>query len=542
MPNKKILLTVLSGFIAAVLGTASLAGAANLNQALTALPQNEEWSIMAYAAMGQNVGSSYLQSNLSSDAATDYEKRILAITAQGGSPGSLVSQLENFFDGNQIGDPALLNDDIFGVLALASAGVSDNAVAKSRQFILSHQNSDGGWGYATTVGSDSNMTAMAGAALAATGSVPASATDYLYRSQAASGGFAFTPGGSADGASTAWVISGLISLGKNVPAEARAYLESLQTSNGSFKWRESDNSGSTLVTAYSVIALSGHGLPIRRITAPPPQPPPPAPVPNPTPPPAPVPSPAPTPAPSPTPTPAPSPSPNPVPSFRHIDSISPSSGRPGTIITITGSNLTDSWRGKTTVQFFNASNQRFSFLATSEAGQTIAKFNLPDFTPGNYTVKAGPNINDVSNSVNFTVLGNPSPTPSPIPPPVPPPNPPPAPAPLPTPVPVPAIRPLHVTISYPDNKIYVGDLSFSPNEKALTALTDAANQINLMYEIKQTALGQFVSSIDGYRSAGTSGWQYAVNGTVPAQGAADYALKPGDQVQWFYGPAGSNPY
>ena len=542
MLNKKVLVTILIGLIASTLSTGSAASAASLDQAISTLPQNEEWSIMAYAAMDRNVGSSYLQSPIGSGAATDYEKRILAITAQGGSPNGFVSQLENLFDGTQIGDADLLNDDIFGVLALNSVGISDNVITKSRQFIAVNQNGDGGWGYAKGVASDSNTTAMAVAALAATGSVPSSATDYLYRAQTTSGGFAFSPGGSADGASTAWVISGLISAGRSVPNEAKNFLESLQTGTGSFKWRPNDNSGSTLVTAYAVIALSSHGLPIRRVSTPTPPPPPPGPNPTPTP------SPTPAPSPTPVPTPAPSPVSPPVPTGRIISSIYPTAAGSGTTITITGTNLTDDWRGRTTIQFFDATGQRYSFLGSMESNRSIARFVLPDFRPGNYTVKVGPNINDVSNTIGFAVLPaaitppppspipNPAPTPSPVSPPKP------TPSPVPTPIPPPNPGPVHISISYPGNRIYTGDIIFSQNETALQALLAACGQINLIYDIQSTTLGQFVKSIDGYRPSGTSGWQYAVNGIVPAEGAATYVLHANDWLLWFYGPAGSSPY
>lgn len=448
MKYKKILFVVAAALAVAILTTNNLVEAVNLNQAADTLPQNEEWSIMAHAAMGQNMGQSFLATPLNSSIATDYEKRILAITAIGSDPQTIssenfVSKLENMFDGTQIGDPNLLNDDIFGVLALVSAGIADNTVSQSRQFILSHQNSDHGWGYGVGVGSDSNTTAMAVAALVATGSAPNSAIGYLSQSQATSGGFGFAPGQAADGASTAWVISGLISAGQNVPTEAKTFLENLQLPDGSFKWRASDNSGSALVTAYAVIALSGHGLPVRTVSS--------APPPVPTPDPNPLPAPAPMPIPEPVPAPLPAPVPNPI------------------------------------------------------------------------------------------LLPQPTPTPDPIPVPA---------TPLPTP-PVPvttapiiaySAQAIHITITYPGNQIFVGDVNYSSSATALSALTTAAAQINLLYQIKQTGLGQFVQSIDGYGTSGTSGWQYAVDGIVPATGAADFSLHDGDNVQWFYGAPGTNPY
>lgn len=312
--RKKIIFTITSALAAAVVVSTNPILAANLNLALSTLPQNDEWSIMANAAAGRTVGENYLRGSLGGGSATDYEKRILAITAISQDPRTFgaenfVAKLNSMFDGNQIGDPSLLNDDIFGLLALYSSGERGNTLNRVRDHILSRQNSDGGWGFATSGGSDSNTTAMAVAALKTLDGVPGSAINYLRQSQSSSGGFGFNPGAEADGASTSWVISGLIAAGESVPGGAISFLENLQLADGSFKWRSSDSSGSTLVTAYAVIALSNRTLPIRSVTPPTSPSPTPAPTPSPSPSPSPTPSPTPTPSPSPTPSPTPSPGP-----------------------------------------------------------------------------------------------------------------------------------------------------------------------------------------------------------------------------------------
>jgi len=49
--------------------------------------------------------------------------------------------------------------------------------------------------------------------------------------------------------------------------------------------------------------------------------------------------------------------------------------------------------------------------------------------------------------------------------------------------------------------------------------------------------GRYVAAVDGLREkqyGPTSGWCYRVNGEVPLVGAADYRLRPGDAVVWFY--------
>ncbi len=243
---------------------------------------------MAHAALGEYVGQNYLKSNAGLEEATDYEKRILAITALGENPRNFtgqdfVARLKHFYDGTQMGARDLLNDDIFGLLALHSVSENGEIISKLRAHILKNQNSDGGWGYSTKVKSDSNTTAMAAAALAQTGGgVPNSALSYLSRSRVSGSGYAYSPGGQPDGASTAWVIMGLRAAGQIIPTEAKQYLESLQNSDGSFRWNNASKTGSGLVTAYAVTALAGKSYPLRTVSAvsvttPAPQPAPPVP-------------------------------------------------------------------------------------------------------------------------------------------------------------------------------------------------------------------------------------------------------------------------
>ncbi len=540
MSYKKIILPVFSALAVAIFVTSQLVSAASLDQALSTLPQDEEWSLMAYASLGQNVGGSFLRQPINSTTATDYEKRILAITAHRQNPANyssenFVSKLQSMFDGNQIGSPSLLNDDIFGILALYSADINDNTVSKSRGFLLANQNSDGGWGYAPGLGSDSNTTAMAVAALAATGSVPNSATDYLYRSQASTGGFAFIPGQAADGASTAWVISGLISARKSVPAEAKSFLESLQTSNGSFKWRPTDNSGSSLVTAYAVVALSGHGLPINSISPPPP----------------------PTqlcddphasnyggalPCVYPPPPPQLCQDPNASNYGGALPCIyppppPPTNTAPVGYLDAATCDLIGGW-AKDNDTADHAVDMEIYLDGTAGIGNLIATAKASSFRSdvGNHAYNIQPVPAQLKDGRAHTVyayaldtttsakilLGSKS-VPNCV-------------------ITPPPSSPIRVTINYPSNKIFNGTVSDTGNMTALGALISSADQINLLYQITSTSLGQFVKSVNGYGPDGAAGWQYAVNGQVPQEAAANFVLHSGDRLQWFYGNPGISPY
>lgn len=235
----------------------------------------DEWSIMALASANSlsEVSLDFLKAPVTSGSATDYEKRILALVAAGQNPSTFgqenfVARLKEKVSGGQIGDLSLVNDDIFGVLALAAAGETESAAAQSsRNFILSKQNSDGGWSWAVDAASDSNDTAMAISALLASGSSPADqsitkAVSYLNTTKSANGGYSYQAGFAPDSASTSWVVSALRKAGQNINAQTIGYLENLQTANGSFRWQETDASGSQLMTAFAVIALSGGTYPI----------------------------------------------------------------------------------------------------------------------------------------------------------------------------------------------------------------------------------------------------------------------------------------
>lgn len=95
----------------------------------------------------------YLSGNkLKETILTDYERRAMALLALGENPYSFygtdyIAPIISSFDGVQFGDPSLVNDDIFALIPLASAGysINDDMITKDIQFILSKQQNDGSW-------------------------------------------------------------------------------------------------------------------------------------------------------------------------------------------------------------------------------------------------------------------------------------------------------------------------------------------------------------------------------------------------------------
>ena len=243
----------------------------------------DPWITMAQVSAGETgLDLNYLKT-VTGNLSTDYEKTILAQTAAGKDPRTFgdidfVAQLKSFCQSNQIGSPDLLNDDFWGILALVSAGESpsDPVIENSKNFILTNQNSDGGWSYAIGGGSDTNDTAAAIMALMETGIkaddlIIAKAIDYLKLSQNEDGGFPYLPGSESDSGSDSWVISAIYKLGQNPLSWQRngqnpvEHLKSLQRPDGSFKWIASEDKGYSILTAYAVIALTENYYPINRL-------------------------------------------------------------------------------------------------------------------------------------------------------------------------------------------------------------------------------------------------------------------------------------
>jgi len=259
-----------------------------VNEARTYLiaHSNNPWSTMGLATLeNSDIATNHLLS-VSGTNAIDYAAPILAITALGQNPRTFgstdyVAALKSYYTENQIGDSSTLNDDFFGILALISAGEpsTDPIILSSKNFISSHQNSDGGWGYAISSNSDTNMTAAGILALLASGAESSdsqiqSSFTFLQTLQNDDGGFPYFPGSSSDSSSTAWVIWALNALNINPASLVKSnktpvsYLESNQSAQGFFKFQNDseEDAFSAVTTAYAVLALQGRELPLNIVT------------------------------------------------------------------------------------------------------------------------------------------------------------------------------------------------------------------------------------------------------------------------------------
>lgn len=192
------------------------------------------------------------------DPVLSFIRRAMALMALGVDPyfGTSVNYIEKIieaFDGEQVGDPKLVNDDIFALLVLRKAGFepSDRVVEKVTRFILQKQKEDGSWQ------GDVDMTAAAIQALSlipdiqGTNDAITKAKVYLQRQQQIDGGF-------GNPESTSWALQAIAALGEDWEKwekgenDPESYLFHLQRMDGSLLSPQPVWS-----TAYAAVAAMG---------------------------------------------------------------------------------------------------------------------------------------------------------------------------------------------------------------------------------------------------------------------------------------------
>lgn len=254
---------------------------------ITGFPGITDWAAIAFTTNNQDVDTvknptislkQYLINNppTSSSSASDWARATLGVLATGENPTNIGGvnyrqSLENHFNNGQLGDLNLVNDDIFGLLALLGAGSEAKSTTNQAilNFILSQQNDDGGFSWSTSGNSDSNDTAAAIQTLQAArkvrlggakvASALAKAKRYLYSTQNDDGGFGYDQPSSSDGSSTAWSLMALNAVGLDNSSRARNaknYLVANQTNDGGYAWQNAFGSD-TYTTSHALTALVG---------------------------------------------------------------------------------------------------------------------------------------------------------------------------------------------------------------------------------------------------------------------------------------------
>ncbi|MDO8551915.1 MAG: hypothetical protein Q7S01_00105 [bacterium] len=228
-----------------------------------------DWVAIALGGGGagdaQKKLSQYFSSNPPSlQSVSDYERHAMALEALGINPYSgtsvdYITPIVNGFDGKQIGDAALVNDDIFAIFPLLHAGYStnDDVIQRVVLFILSKQLPNGSWE------NSEDLTAAAVQALSLARQLPDtsnainSAIDYIHgKLQAdASLGNSFATSWSLQAIAAAPSSSLNWANGYYTP---QYYIATLQERDGGIEPASATSDTRVWATAYAIPAIQGN--------------------------------------------------------------------------------------------------------------------------------------------------------------------------------------------------------------------------------------------------------------------------------------------
>jgi energy-coupling factor transport system substrate-specific component len=202
----------------------------------------------------------------------DLERTILVLRAAGLSPRDFAGRdliAELLRKRRSDGSYGTVNWTSFAVMALQGTGAG---TGKSVSYLVKQQNGDGGFGFSPAASSDADDTGSALQALAAAGKRGTKTTRralaYLKRTQHPDGGWGQMPSQPSNAQSTAWAVQGIVAAGRNPAALERdgrspiAYLQSLQRSDGSFRYSRTSAQTPVWVTAQALTAIKRKAFPL----------------------------------------------------------------------------------------------------------------------------------------------------------------------------------------------------------------------------------------------------------------------------------------
>ncbi len=222
-----------------------------------------DWAAIALAANGNSTDkiTSYLKSaNSGMYVATDYERHAMALMALGinpytGTPVNYIQKIVDTFDGTQIGDPGLVNDDIFSLFPLSRAGYngSDQIIQKITAFILGKQSSDGSWEESADLTAAAIQALSLNSGIGGVSQAITSARSYLSAHQSQDGGFGTS-------FSTSWVLQAISALHESQSnwmqnnKTPNDYLYALQASDGGIEPDSTNLNSRIWATSYAIPA------------------------------------------------------------------------------------------------------------------------------------------------------------------------------------------------------------------------------------------------------------------------------------------------
>jgi energy-coupling factor transport system substrate-specific component len=245
-------------------------------------PAMTGWAALGLEAAGRNpldverrgeTAISYLRSQADRlRSVGDLERTILALVGAGLDPRDfagedLVGELRDrrSADGSVSGQ---VDMTAFYVLAMRAAGTDPGNLNRPAKWLREAQNRNGGWGIQPEAPSESDSTGAVMQALAAAGPASGRAIDaaarYLRRSQTGGGGFSLAGTGVVNAQSTSWAVQGLLAVGWPV-GSALGYLDSVQASDGHYRYSASSDQTPVWVTAQALLAVERKAFPLAAV-------------------------------------------------------------------------------------------------------------------------------------------------------------------------------------------------------------------------------------------------------------------------------------
>lgn len=227
-----------------------------------------DWTAFAFASYGsggmEKLREHFRHSSPNMANVTDYERHAMALLALGMNPYSetgvdYISPIVDAFDGTQVGDTALMNDDIFAIFPLLHAGYSntDSVIEAIKSGIIRAQRTDGSWEGSVDL---TAATVQAPALFPRTGEVEVAinrADGFLASKQQDDGGF-------GNSFSTAWTLQAIQAIGdshtvwtKSIHHTPRYYLSKLQQTDGGVETMDTGLNTRLWATAYAIPGVLG---------------------------------------------------------------------------------------------------------------------------------------------------------------------------------------------------------------------------------------------------------------------------------------------
>lgn len=222
-----------------------------------------DWVAIALGALGKNDSSvvNYLQSKSNiKNSATDNQRRAMALLALGENPydfdgKNYIEAIVKEFDGTQIGEKSLVNDDIFGLIVLQEAGYTqqDIEIQKTISFIIGKQNGNGSWENSVDLTSAAIQALDSFRSVSGVSSVISKAKGYLKNNQQADGGW-------GNVYATTWALQAMNVLSENWEKEGNSpeeYLSKSQEEDGGLLSSSETERNRIWATSYAIPAILG---------------------------------------------------------------------------------------------------------------------------------------------------------------------------------------------------------------------------------------------------------------------------------------------